>query len=64
MELTELEKKKKSLQDRYKELIEEAYNWRQSDSALSDFSEYKALKLLDELNHLKFLVREPLNNTN
>ena len=43
---------------RYKQLIEQAYNLRQTDSALSDISEYKAIKLLDELNRLKYLYRE------
>ena len=62
--MTDLQKKKKSLQDQYKSLIEEAYNWRQYDSALSDISEFKAMKLLDELNRLNFLVREPLSNAN
>ncbi|WP_405296620.1 Lacal_2735 family protein [Algibacter sp. Ld11] len=43
---------------RYKELIEQAYNFRQTDSALSDISEYRAIKLLNKLNRLKYLVRE------
>lgn len=46
------------LSKRYKELIEEAYNFRQIDSALSDISEYKAVKLLNKLNELKYLSRE------
>ena len=51
---------KAKLQKQYKNLIEEAYNWRQTDSALSDISEYRALKLLDKINKLKFLERESL----
>jgi len=47
--------------EQYKELIELAYNIRQTDSALSDISEYKAIKLLDKLNRLKFLSKEQLN---
>jgi hypothetical protein len=46
------------LNKRYKQLIEQAYNLRQTDSALSDISEYKAIKILDELNRLKYLYRE------
>ncbi|MCL5128527.1 MULTISPECIES: Lacal_2735 family protein [unclassified Algibacter] len=46
------------LSQRYKELIEQAYNFRQTDSALSDISEYKAIKLLNKLNRLKYLARE------
>ncbi len=48
------------LQRQYKQLIEDAYNFRQTDSALSDISEYRALKLLNKLNRLRFLNREPL----
>lgn len=46
------------LKERYKMLIEQAYNFRQTDSALSDISEYKAIKLLNKLNRLKYLYRE------
>jgi transcription elongation GreA/GreB family factor len=48
------------LQKQYKQLIEDAYNFRQTDAALSDISEYRALKLLEKLNKLHFLSREPL----
>ena len=48
------------LQKQYKQLIEDAYNFRQTDAALSDIMEYRALKLLDKLNRLHFLSREPL----
>jgi len=43
---------------RYKQLMEQAYNFRQTDSAFSDISEYKAIKLLSKLNKLKFLNRD------
>ncbi|GAA4896681.1 hypothetical protein GCM10023311_21790 [Flaviramulus aquimarinus] len=46
------------LNKRYKTLVEQAYNFRQTDSALSDISEYKAIKLLNKLNRLKYLSRE------
>ncbi|TXE18551.1 Lacal_2735 family protein [Psychroserpens burtonensis] len=45
------------LLSRYKRLIEQAYNFRQTDSALSDISEFKAIKLLHKLNKLKYLNR-------
>lgn len=50
------------LQKQYKQLIEDAYNFRQTDSALSDIMEYRAMKLLDKLNRLKFLSREPFQS--
>lgn len=46
------------LSQRYKELIEQAYNFRHIDPAFSDISEYKSIKLLNKLNRLKYLVRE------
>jgi hypothetical protein len=47
------------LLNKYKQLIEESYNLRQTDHALSDISEYKAIKLLHKINRLRFLIREP-----
>lgn len=58
--LTEISKKQQKLQSRYKQLMEEAYNFRQTDSAISDLSEFKAIKLLNKLNQLKFLNRDAL----
>ena len=51
------------LKARYKELIEQAYNFRQTDSALSDISEYKAIKLLYKLSRLKYLYSEHLKTS-
>ncbi len=48
----------KKLNKRYKQLVEQAYNLRQTDSALSDISEFRAIKLLNKLNRLKYLSRE------
>ncbi|OBQ56454.1 Lacal_2735 family protein [Tamlana sp. s12] len=42
----------------YKALVEQAYNFRQTDSELSDISEYRAIKLLNKLNRLKYLYRD------
>ena len=46
------------LYKQYKQLMEQAYNMRQTDSALSDISEFKAIKLLNKLNRLKYLSGE------
>lgn len=53
-----IKSKKNKLKLRYKLLIEHAYNLRETDSALSDISEYRAIKLLNKLNRLKYLDRE------
>lgn len=50
--------KQNMLLSRYKTLVEQAYNFRQTDSALSDFSEYKAIKLLHKMNKQQFLIRD------
>ncbi|MGC6430905.1 MAG: Lacal_2735 family protein [Jejuia sp.] len=42
----------------YKVLMERAYNLRQTDAPLSDFSEYEAIRLLDKLNKLIYLYRD------
>ncbi|WP_194768483.1 Lacal_2735 family protein [Tamlana sp. I1] len=44
------------LLDRYKQLIEQAYNFSQIDAALSDILEFKAIKILNEVNKLKYLT--------
>ncbi len=46
------------LNKKYKQLVEQAYNFRQTDAPLSDFSEYKAIKLLNKLNKLGYLSRD------
>jgi conjugal transfer/entry exclusion protein len=56
--LTQISKQRKKLQKQYKQLIEQAYNLRQTDSAESDISEYQAIKLLDKLNKLNYLHRD------
>jgi len=38
--------------------MEEAYNFRQTDHALSDVSEYRAMQILNRINRLKFLDRD------
>ncbi|WP_346883631.1 Lacal_2735 family protein [uncultured Algibacter sp.] len=50
-----IEKHQAKLKARYKEMIEQAYNFRQTDAPLSDISEYRAIKLLNKLNRLKYL---------
>ncbi|WP_055435861.1 Lacal_2735 family protein [Lacinutrix algicola] len=53
-----LESHHQKLNSRYLQLIEQAYNLRETDHALSDDSEFKALKLLHKLNKIKFLFRD------
>jgi hypothetical protein len=58
MEINEIIKNRQNkLNERYKELIEQAYNFRQTDSELSDLSEFRAMKLLNKLNTLRYFSR-------
>ncbi|WP_296347153.1 Lacal_2735 family protein [Winogradskyella sp.] len=51
-----LAQKRNMLMQEYLGLIEDAYNLRQTDHALSDFSEYRAKKVLHEINKLSFIT--------
>ena len=61
-QITDIRTKEIKLYNKYKVLIEQAYNLKQTDSALSDISEFKAIKLLNKLNRLKYLEREQLES--
>lgn len=50
--------KKRKLKLRYLQLIEDAYNYKQIDHAFSDISEFKAIKVLNKINELKFVVKD------
>lgn len=55
--LNNIQEKRKKLLNHYKTLVEGSYNWRETDSALSDILEYNAIKTLEEINLLRFLIR-------
>ena len=57
-----IKNRQKKLDERYKELMEQAYNFRQTDSELSDLSEFKAMRLLNKLNALKYFTRNQLKS--
>ena len=42
------------LEARYKKLVEKAYNFKQTNSTLSDLEAFKAMKLLERINRIKF----------
>jgi hypothetical protein len=53
-----IKKHKNKLLAKYKQLVEEAYNLRQTDHEMSDISEYRAMIMLNRLNRLKYLDRD------
>lgn len=55
---SQLLKRKEKLKKRYLQLAEDAYNFRQTDHALSDFAEYRAMQLRNHIHRLTFLERD------
>ncbi len=52
-----LKNRQNKLNEQYKELMEQAYNFRQTDSELSDLAEFRAMRLLNKLNTLRYFSR-------
>lgn len=55
---TQIRIQQNKLKNKYKQLIELAYNLRQSDASLSDVLEYQAILLNNKIDRLKYLNRE------
>ena len=53
---------KHQLKQKYLLLIEDAYNYRQLDQSFSDLAEYRAIKVLNKINQLKFIFRDTQYN--
>ncbi|NVJ88329.1 MAG: hypothetical protein HWD82_02675 [Flavobacteriaceae bacterium] len=49
---------KRHLEERYKRLVEKSNNYKFIDESESDDAAFKALKLLDKINQIRFLDRE------
>jgi len=54
-EINKLQKYKLHLEKRYYKLIERYNDYRYIDESKSDIACYKALKILDKLNRIKYL---------
>ncbi len=57
-----IKNRQKKLDERYKELMEQAYNFRQTDSELSDLAEFHAMRLLNKLNTLRYFSRNQVKS--
>lgn len=55
-----IKNKQTKLDARYKELVEQAYNFRQTDSEISDLAEFHAMRLLNKLNTLRYFSRNQI----
>lgn len=59
-QLNNLRNYKRHLKDRYVRLLERSNNYRFEDESASDEAAFKAMKLMDKLNRIRFLERESL----
>ena len=61
LRVNQLKKYKKHLEDRYEELVERANDYKYVDECKSDRSAFKAMKVLEKLNRVKYLDKEISN---
>ncbi|WGH75190.1 hypothetical protein P8625_14105 [Tenacibaculum tangerinum] len=60
--INQLRKYKKHLEERYRSLVETANDYKYEDECKSDRSAFKAMKILEKLNRIKYLD-EDVSNT-
>lgn len=53
--LNQLYRYKKHLEERYSKLVERAKDYKYVDEAKSDIAYYKAMKILEKINRVKYL---------
>lgn len=56
--LKQLDRYKKNLKERYLNLIEKSNSYRYEDESMSDVSAFKAMKLLEKINQVRYLDRK------
>ena len=56
--INQLHKYRRHLEDRYNELVERANDYKYEDECKSDRSAFKAMKILEKLNRIKYLDNE------
>ncbi len=59
--INQLDRYKKHLEDRYYRLVEKANDYKYVDEGKSDRSAFKAMKVLEKLNRVKYLDQDLSN---
>ena len=62
LRVNQLHRYKKHLEERYGKLVERANDYKYVDECKSDRSAFKAMKVLEKLNRLKYLDNEISNS--
>ncbi|PWG04186.1 Lacal_2735 family protein [Polaribacter aquimarinus] len=61
--INQLQTYKKHLEERYFRLLEKSNDYRFEDESKSDTAAFKAMKVLEKINQVKYLDRDLLNTT-
>lgn len=61
--INQLYKYRKHLEERYRKLVERANDYKYEDECKSDRSAFKAMKVLEKLNRIKYLDKGFSSNT-
>ncbi len=61
--INQLRRYRKHLEDRYIRLVETANDYKYVDECKSDRSAFKAMKILEKLNRIKYLDEDMPSNT-
>ena len=56
--LKQLDNYKKHLKERYLKLIEKSNSYKYEDESISDIAAFKAMKLLEKINQVRYLDRK------
>lgn len=59
--LNQLSRYRKHLEERYNKLVERSNDYKYVDEGKSDRAAFKAMKILEKLNRVKYLNKEFLN---
>lgn len=59
--LIQLHRYRKHLEERYNKLVERSNDYKYEDEPTSDYAAYKALKVLEKLNRVKYLDKDLSN---
>ncbi|WP_435263782.1 hypothetical protein [Tenacibaculum sp. nBUS_03] len=62
LKINQLHKYKRHLEERYRKLVERANDYKYVDECKSDRSAFKAMKVLEKLNRVKYLNKEISNS--
>lgn len=61
--ISQLQRYRKHLEERYRKLVERANDYKYEDECKSDRSAFKAMRILEKLNKVRYLDKDFSNTT-